>query len=273
MPELPEIEVLRGVLEERLTGAELTTAGLLHHGKTTMPGAELLPSLVGQRVRGVTRHGKMLEFRFDGGRSLVMHLMLWGRVGLYEGEREPSNQASFHMVFAGPLHLEVNRVAARDFAVLPTDQVSAYPTIAKQGPDALTISEGDFLRRALATRSGVKAALLDQEVVAGVGNAYADEILYEARLDPFATVKAAGEAGVRRVYGVMAPTLQRAIDQRAAHEYLYGVGKALGLAKKHDMMKVHRKAGEPCPSCGQPVKVVAKSGRETFYCEHCQTAP
>lgn len=272
MPELPEIDVLRSVLEERLTGAELTTVGLLHHGKTAMPGAELLPSLVGQRLRGVARHGKMLAFGFDRGLSLVMHLMLWGRVGLYEGEREPSNQTSFHMVFAGPLHLEVNRVAARDFAVLPSEGVAAYPPIAKQGPDALVVPAAEFARRALATRGSIKAALLDQAVVAGIGNAYADEILYEARVHPFTMMKTAGEAGVAKVHAAMAPTLQRAIDQRAAHEYLFGLGKTLGLAKKHDMMRVHNKEGEACPSCGQPVTLVEKSGRGTYFCEHCQPA-
>ncbi len=270
MPELPEIEIIRQALAEALVGRRLETAELLRQGKTSMLGADLLPHLVGQRLERIDRFGKLLAYRFDDGLTLVVHLMLIGRVGLYEGERKVSSQAVLHLGFEGPWHVEVMFVAARDIAALPNDLVAQYPPIVKLGPDALTVSDADFATQVLATRSTVKAALLDQAVVAGIGNAYADEILYEARMNPFTTVKTAGPGGVDEVYQSMAPTLQRAIDLRAGHEYLFGLGKTMGLAKKHDVMRVHNKAGEPCPTCGRPVTLVEKSGRGTFYCEHCQ---
>ena len=270
MPELPEIEVIRRSLAESLVGRRLEVAELLRQGKTSMLGAGLLPQLAGQRLQAIDRHGKRLAYRFDDGLTLVTHLMLIGRVGFYEGARTVSSQAVLHLGFEGPWHVEVMFVAARDLAVLPTDLAAQYPPIAKLGPDALTVSAGDFAKQVLATRSTVKAALLDQAVVAGIGNAYADEILYGARMNPFTTVKMAGHAGVGEVYQAMAPTLRRAIDLRAGGEYLYGLGKTMGLAKKHDVMRVHNKAGEPCPTCGRPVTLVEKSGRGTFYCEQCQ---
>lgn len=272
MPELPEIEILRETLADKLKGRQVETAELLRHGKTTMHNRDLLPAVAGQHLETVDRYGKMLGLHFDKGLSLVLHLMLIGRIGVYDGERTPKD-AILHLAFEGPVHVELVRVAARDLAVMPTDEVDDYPPIKKQGPDALAITADEFAHNLRKTRGPVKNGLMDQEVVAGIGNAYADEIMYAARMHPFTTVQQAGDEGVGRVYQVMTPTLRSAIEARAAAEYLYGIGKALGLAKKHDVMKVHNKEGEPCPECGQPVTLVEKGGRGTYFCAHCQPAP
>lgn len=273
MPELPEIEVVRGVLQEHLQGRALERARQLRRGKTTMTGEARMPALAGQRLERVQRFGKMLALEFDGGLAFLMHLMLTGRIGLWQGERTVSDAATFQLVFEGPWHVELMFVAARDVAVVPTEQLPVYPPIAKLGPDALAITAEEFQRRVLATRGTLKAALLDQEVVAGIGNAYADEILWEARLHPFTPVRAAGSAGVGAVYAAMGPTLRRAIELRAGYEYLFGMAQALGLTKKQAVMRVHNKQGEPCPACGRPVTMVEKGGRGTFFCEACQPAP
>ena len=268
MPELPEIEVTRRTIHERLVGLRLESVTLKRTGKTEMEGAEWLPLLEGKRLVDTARRGKMLVLHFEDGLSLVIHLMLIGRVALYRGTK--SSNPLLHLRFEGEQNLEVRFVAARSIALLPSDHLEAYPPIAKHGPDALTMSLDQFRDAVRRSRGPVKNVFMDQTLVAGIGNAYADEILYEARVHPLAPVASLSDAKVRALHASTAPVLQRAIDLGAAEEYVLYLGREAGLTSKHDLMRVHNREGLPCPSCVGSVEKVELGGRGTFFCPRCQ---
>ena len=268
MPELPEIEVTRRTIHERLVGLCLQSAALKRTGKTTMDGEEGLPLLEGKRLLDTGRRGKMLVLQFEGGLSLVIHLMLIGRIALYKGDK--SSNPLLRLRFEEDQNLEVRFVAARSIALLPSDRLDAYPPIAKQGPDALVITIDEFRGALKQARGPVKNVFMDQAFMAGVGNAYADEILYEARIHPVTPISALPDEQVRALHAAIAPVLQRAIDLGAAEEYVLYLGREAGLTSKHDLMRVHNREGEPCPNCGGPVEKVELGGRGTFFCPRCQ---
>jgi formamidopyrimidine-DNA glycosylase len=280
MPELPEIEVTRRVLRERLAGLRLEDAQLKREGKTVMPGAERLPELAGKRLTDVQRRGKMLVLEFDGGLSLLVHLMLIGRIALFPGGTRIPVEPRLRLFFEGPstgsggaVEMEVRFVAARSLGLVPAGDVDRHPTIAKQGPDALLLTREQFEKAVARTRGPVKDIFMDQANMAGVGNAYADEILHEARVHPMTPISALTEKQVDNLYSAIRPSLERAIEMGAAEEYLEDLGVVEGITAKHDLMRVHNRRGLPCPDCGTKVQMTVQKGRNTFCCPTCQKLP
>ena len=269
MPELPEIEVTRRLLRTRLRGHHVEDAHLKREGKTTMPGAEALPELRGRPLEELRRFGKILVFEF-GDLSLAAHLMLIGRIALFPGGRNIPVEPRLRLTFAEGEELEVRFVAARSLALLPTRDLQKYPAIAKQGPDALEISGEQFDEALRQVRGPVKNVFMEQERIAGIGNAYADEILFDARLDPFMPAGDLNEEQRERLYRAIAPALKRAIELGAAAEYVEDLGPVEGISAKGDLMRVHNRLGKPCPKCGGRVQMKLLKGRNTFFCPACQ---
>ncbi len=279
MPELPEIEVTRRVLKERLVGLRLEDAQLKREGKTVMPGAELLPQLAGRRLTDVQRRGKMLVLEFDpstgsgNGLSLLVHLMLIGRVALFPGGTRINVEPRLRLFFEGGKEMEVRFVAARSLALVPAGEMEKHPTIAKQGPDALLLTREQFQKALTRTRAPVKDVFMEQANMAGVGNAYADEILHEARVHPMTAISALTEKQADDLYAAIRPSLERAIEMGAAEEYLEDLGVVEGVTAKHDLMRVHNRRGLPCPDCRTKVQMTVQKGRNTFFCPTCQPLP
>jgi len=274
MPEIPELETIAAVLNRRIKGQAITSATVRIPVVVRQPAVpEFTATLTGNRFLGARRVGKYVLATLESGHVLAINLMLTGRLQLAEPGARLLARTSWIIAFENgkELRLAGERLDARVYLV-PIDKLAVVPQFSDMGPDALDPAlTFDVYRERLRKFTGqIKGVLVNHKFIAGTGNAYADEILYGARMNPFTTVKMAGHAGVGEVYQAMAPTLRRAIDLRAGGEYLYGLGKTMGLAKKHDVMRVHNKAGEPCPTCGRPVTLVEKSGRGTFYCEQCQ---
>lgn len=272
MPELPEIEVTRRTIHERLVGLCVKDIELKQTGKTTTHGAELASSLVGQKLANTGRRGKMLVLEFDNGVAMVIHLMLIGRIAIYKGEQPEPFSPLLHIWFEDDYSFEIRLVAARSIAFLPKELVDDYPPVAKQGPDALTITADQFETAVKKTRGPIKNVFMDQVAMAGVGNAYADEILFAARVVPQAAAKSLDDKAIKALYKNIAPTLQRAIDMGAAEEYVIYLGQEEGLSSKYDLMQVHGRSGRPCNVCGTRIKRVEQGGRHTYFCPNCQKA-
>src|SRR5437870_1983139 len=166
MPELPEIEVTRRVLKERLVGLRVERAELKREGKTVMPGAELLPELAGKQLTDVQRRGKMLVLQFESGLSLLVHLMLIGRIALFPGGARIPVEPRLRLFFEGGKEMEVRFVAARSLALVPAAEVDKHPTIAKQGPDALLLTREQFQKALARTRGPVKDVFMEQQNLA-----------------------------------------------------------------------------------------------------------
>ncbi|MBM0229070.1 MULTISPECIES: Fpg/Nei family DNA glycosylase [Micromonospora] len=271
MPELPEVEALAGYLRERAVGRRVdrVEVAAISALKTYDPA----PSAVaGRTLVDAGRHGKFLDVIFDGDLHLVVHL---ARAGwLHYREAFPSSAPL--RPGKGPIALRVRLDDGSGFdlteagtqkklaAYLVTD-VAQVPGVAKLGPDALRADLATFAERMRSRRGQVKGVLTDQSVLAGVGNAYSDEILHAAKLSPFAITDrladdqlAALHAATRTVLG---DAVRRSMGQRAAE--LKG--------EKRSGLKVHARTGLPCPVCGDTVREVSFADSSLQYCPTCQT--
>ena len=278
MPELPEVEALARFLDQRTTSTRIASLTLasLSALKTVQPS---LTDLVGQRVHAVTRHGKFLDLATEDGLHLVWHLSRAGWVQwkdeLPDGPVRPGK---------GPLALRVafvnddgepiggfdvteagtqKRLAL--YCVTSPDQV---PGIARLGPDALSegLTQEAFAEiLAAAGRAQIKGVMRDQSVIAGIGNAYSDEILHAARLSPFHPCSSLSPDEVATLYACMRDELSSAIDRSVGH----GTGTLKSEKKRN--MAVHGRGGEKCPVCGDTVLEVSFASSSLQYCPTCQT--
>ena len=271
MPELPEVEALASFLRDRAVGRVVARVDPVAISvlKTYDPPAT---ALAGLEVSGATRHGKFLDLDVSG-LHLVVHL---ARAGwLQWREQLPSAPPRMGK---GPIGLRVHLDDGSGFdlteagtkkglAVYVTTDVSTVPGIARLGVDPLSPEFTEELLAGLLAgqRAQVKGLLTDQSVIAGVGNAYSDEVLWEVGLSPFKPAKNLTEQDVSRLHAAIVDTLRAA------------VGRAEGLAagklkaEKKSGLNVHGRAGLPCPRCGDTVREVSFADKALQYCPTCQT--
>jgi formamidopyrimidine-DNA glycosylase len=279
VPELPEVQALAESLDRRLRGRRIAALAVSSIAalKTYDPPAA---SLAGREVAGVQRHGKFLDIEAAGtgagaeGASLhlVAHL---GRAGWMRW-RERSSDA--RLAQRGPLaaRLRFDDGAALDITEMGTEKRLALHVVrdpaevagvSRLGVDALDGRlDLERLRELLQRRPGtLKAALADQSLIAGVGNAYSDEILHAARLSPFARGDHLDDAALGRLLQALRETLGSALEHARALD-IDGLKEG-----KRSGMRVHGRTGEPCPVCGDTVREVSLASRSFQYCPGCQT--
>ena len=268
MPELPEVESLARFLAERATGRTVTRAelGSLSALKTYDPP---LSDLVGRTVTGTARRGKYLALDF-GGLALVTHLARGGwlqwRDALTTARAKPGK---------GPLALRLGfddgsgfditeQGTEKRLALWVVRDVAEVERVAGLGPDPL--EPGFDLAPLLAgRRAQLKGVLTNQSVVAGVGNAYSDEALHIAKLSPFRMADTLKPDEVARLQAAIIEVLNGAVARSA------GLPAAGLKAEKKSGMRVHGRAGEPCPECGDTVRSVSFATTSLQYCPTCQT--
>ncbi|MEU1279742.1 DNA-formamidopyrimidine glycosylase family protein [Streptomyces sp. NPDC005805] len=271
MPELPEVEALRGFLADRLDGRFVARVVPLAISvlKTYDPP---LSAIEGAEVTGVERHGKWLDIG-AGGLHLVIHL---ARAGWLRWKDE--FPATPPRPGKGPLALRTvlddgsgfdltEAGTTKRLAVHLVRDVADVPQIASLGPDPLADDFGpDAFRRVLAgEKRQLKGALRDQSMIAGIGNAYSDEILHAARMSPFKPVKNLDEAETAALYEAMRTTLRDAVERSR------GVAAGSLKSEKKSGLRVHGRTGQPCPVCGDTVREVSFSDSSLQYCPTCQT--
>ncbi len=271
MPELPEVNALVEFLDREMSGAvvagvELGSFSVL---KTFDPSID---SVAGLTVSGVTRHGKFIDIDVDGV-HLVIHLAKAGWVRWSTGFSETRIKMGNGPLAArvrldrgdGPHEgFDITEAGTRKgLAMYLVNDPADVPGIAALGPDPL--ADGFDLRPLLARHMQVKRLLRDQKIIAGVGNAYSDEILHAARLSPFALADTLDDAEVSRLETALRDILTEAVQQAR--------GKPAAELKdsKRTRMRVHGRTGEACPVCGDAVLEVVYSGSSLQYCPTCQT--
>ncbi|SCL39107.1 formamidopyrimidine-DNA glycosylase [Micromonospora pallida] len=271
MPELPEVEALADHLRRRAVGhrVERVEVAAISALKTYDPAPD---ALTGRQVLDAGRHGKFLDVRFEGDLHLVIHL---ARAGwLHYRESFPS--AVPLRPGKGPIALRVRLDDGSGFDLteagtqkslagyLVTDP-GQVPGVARLGPDALDADLATFSARLRSRRGQVKGVLTDQQVLAGVGNAYSDEILHAARLSPFALTNRLTDEQLGTLHDatrrVLGDAVARSVGQRAAE--LKG--------EKRSGLKVHARTGLPCPVCGDTIREVSFADSSLQYCPGCQT--
>ena len=274
MPELPEVETIRRDLEPLVVSREIEAVEV---DPATLPLLSDLPldalraGLVGRRIISLGRRGKYLLFGLDDGQTFVTHLRMTGRLLWRESNAPEETYERGRIRLAGGHDLRWSDL--RKFGTWRlVDDVAEVAS--KLGPEPLdpefTVA---YLRTLLAGRAApVKAVLLDQRRVAGLGNIYVDEALFEAGIRPDATAGDIGPAAVRRLHAACRAVLERGIENRGAsfRDYVDAQGAE---GRQHMYVQVFRRDGKPCYRCGTTIRRSVVGGRGTHYCPKCQRRP
>ncbi len=269
MPELPEVETLRRDLSRLYAGDRLLSLTVTGRRTVRRHRPELLAALEGRELAGVGRLGKYLWFRWDDSQVLVAHLRMSGQL-LALGPEAPALPHT-HALFAFARAGELRFVDPRTFGELFLSEGTVPVELGHLGPDALQAGPA-YLRRALAgRRAPLKSLLVDQRVVAGIGNIYADEICFDARLRPDRPGGSLRPVQVSRLAGSVRTVLEAAIEARgstlADRQYRDLLGEAGHYQLEH---KVYGRSGMACVSCGRAVERVRFGAKSAFSCPRCQ---
>ncbi len=270
MPELPEVETIRRDLAPRVVGRRFTAVEI-------MPGAEkvvVVPSpaefcraLAGLRIEGIERRGKYLLFPVSDGRHLIVHLRMTGAL-IHRSAGAPEDS---YLRVRFPLD-DKTELRYTDLRKLGMMWLVVDPTlvVGKLGPDALEALQPTTLRSLLEGRGApVKAVLMDQTRLAGLGNIYADEALFLAGVRPSRPAGGLTGAEVRRLHRAVGAVLEEAMGHRGSsfRDYVDGEGRG-GMHQLH--VKVYRRTGEACHVCGAIIERIKVGGRSSHFCPHCQ---
>lgn len=277
MPELPEVETVVRGLRPKLEGRILKRVEQRRPDLRFPLPRDFVTRLAGRRVERIGRRAKYLLAFLDDGQVLLCHLGMSGRMIIVEslpGRPRPPLERHDHVVFTTDAGVEVRFNDARRFGVmdlLAAEELEAHPLLRDLGPEPLG---NDFNGPALAAalkgkRSPIKAALLDQRVVAGLGNIYVCEALHAAGLSPRRQAYTVQGGRAERLAAAVRRVLTRAIEAGGSslRDYVQTDGE-LGYFQ-HEWT-VYGREGEPCMACGVPIRRLVQSARSTFYCARCQ---
>jgi formamidopyrimidine-DNA glycosylase len=264
VPEGPEVETYRARLEPRLVGRTFSRVRV-HDHRLTMPFEpwEVEAELEGERVASVERRGKYLLIRFESGLALVVHLRMTG--GFPEASSTHERAVIDLDDGTGVSYRDVRRFGT--WHVLSPTELEDYLS-ARLGPEPLgsRFTTRFLTERLSRRRAPLKSVVLDQRVVAGLGNIYADEALWHARLHPLRRAAALGPEEVARLRRGVRLALRRGIRRQGAN---LGDG-AYPQGSMQDEFRVYGRDGEPCRRCRTPIEKTRVAGRGTHYCPSCQ---
>ena len=272
MPELPEVESLAAFLRAHATGHAVVRADAASFSvlKTFDPP---LADLTGQVITEVGRHGKFLDISCDQGLHLVIHLARAGwlrwRDELPPAPPKPGKgPLAFRLALDDGSGFDLTEAGThKRLAVYLVGDPAEVPGVASLGPDPL---DPDFTVDALAKllsgrRTQVKGVLRDQRIIAGIGNAYSDEVLHAAKMSPFKIAASMTQADVAIRYDAIKSTLAEAVERSA------GMAAADRKSEKKSGLRVHGRTGQPCPECGDTISEVSFADSALQYCPTCQT--
>jgi formamidopyrimidine-DNA glycosylase len=268
MPELPDVEIFRRRLDHTATGRRITDVKVKDARLLDGVSArELERRLVGRRIRSTERHGKHLIAGLDDGSALILH---FGMTGTIETSAEDAAAPRYEVLHIGLGKDRWASVTSRRKLghIWLTSDVATFLKDHSQGPDALAkpLDADAFGTALVAKRSVLKTALMDQARIAGIGNIYADEILFQARLHPLTQVGDLERDQLERLYRTTIWVLLQAIARSVMAE-----GPA--SAFPDDWLSAHREPGGRCPRCRALLATIKTGGRTGYFCSRCQPRP
>jgi formamidopyrimidine-DNA glycosylase len=259
MPELPDVEVFKRYLDstglhQKIEQVELRDKKIL--GKAS--ANSISKTLQGRRFESTRRHGKHLFVELGDDGWLVLHFGMTGFLQYFKGQEEDPRYHVLVVSFDNGYHLAY--CSRRKLGTVDlTDDPDTFIDQEKLGPDALTLDFDRFEQLLKGRRGSIKSLLMNQGAMAGVGNIYSDEILFQAEIHPKTAVNELNDAQRRKLFAKLKEVLDTAIDCKADPENL-----------PHDYLLPHRSEGEPCPHCDQPLAQIRFSGRTAYYCPRRQ---
>jgi formamidopyrimidine-DNA glycosylase len=269
MPELPEVETIKNELSPHVTGREITGVTLRWDGMVKTPSAdEFCSRITGRKIADLTRRGKYLFFHLSGGDILVMHMKMTGSL-LINPENDKFTRAVIHLDGGMEMHFwdprKFGRMWLTDDECTVTGQLGPEPL-----DDGFSI---EMLANMLKGRTApVKPVLLDQSIIAGIGNMYADEALFDAKIHPSRPANSLSAGEVARLHDAITCVLNAALVNKGASVRNYiRPGGETGTA--HFEFRVAHGVGKECPIHHVPIKRIVVRGRGTYYCPECQPEP
>ncbi|GGH22777.1 Fpg/Nei family DNA glycosylase [Paenibacillus segetis] len=269
MPELPEMENYRIQLSKHILDLPITEV-VINREKSINKDAETFSAeLIGRQVIFVERRGKHLVFHLDNGRRLVLHLMLGGLMYLGSKTDRPDRTTQIEIGFGQEMVLYFIGLRLGHLHVHSAKEVEEI--MSHLGPEPLDrkMNESRFIEIFRKRRGSLKTALLNQEVIAGIGNCYADEIAFTAELLPSAKLQQFSEEDLSRLYHSMREVMISATEAGGYMEMSFKVGDTL-TGGSNDLCRVYDREGETCPRCGDVIVKGEMNGRKVFYSPGCQ---
>jgi len=269
MPELPEVETIKNELLPHITGRRITGVTLFWEGIVRQPSVEEFHSrITGQKITGITRRGKYLIIGLSSGDLLIIHLKMTGSLLVSQDSSEPPKYTR------AVIHLDKNTdIFFRDPRKFGMMQLvkDKNSIVAKLGPEPL---EADFTPQVLAQRltkrtAPIKALLYDQGFIAGIGNMYADEALFAARVHPLRPGESLSQEEVARLHGAIRQVLRSAIGYKGASVDTYFRPDGTPGTAQFEF-KVAHCGGKSCPNCGTPIERIVVRNRGSYFCPKCQ---
>lgn len=274
MPELPEVETVVRTLRPVLMGRVVAGIRLIWKPVLRRGSERGLKRLSGLRVSGISRRGKMAVIELEDGSRLVFHLKMTGQLFIVA----PGEPADKHLRLVigfedGGPELRFRDVRKFGFMLcLKKGEEESCRELASLGPEPLEMEPAEFARRLEGRRAGIKSLLLNQEVLAGVGNIYADEALFGARIHPAQRASELGRGALVRLHRSLRKVLRRAIAAGGSslRDYVDGRGRRGRFQRMH---RVYGREGEACVVCGKSIRRIRVGGRSSHFCPRCQKPP
>lgn len=273
MPELPEVETVRRSLTGEVVGLQILDCRVLYprvlpaHEKTAF-----CEELLGRLICDIRRRGKYLLFVLDNDHYLVVHLRMTGQLLLYGTEApKPHHHTSVVLELSSnkQLHFHDQRRFGT-FYLLSELNLNSVEGLRTLGPEPLSDSfTVEYLERAVQSKSPIKSVLLNQRRIAGLGNIYADEVLYRAGIAPTALGSALQRPAIERLHRAVQTVLQEAVDLGGTTIRDYVNGRH-ARGSFQNRLQVYGQAGEPCPRCAATIRRLKISGRSSHFCPNCQ---
>jgi formamidopyrimidine-DNA glycosylase len=268
MPEVPDLEAIRKFFNRTVAGKTIEKVDTPIPVVIRVPRDEFVRLLTGDTLGEVHRHGKFLLFTLGSGRVMVINPMLTGRFALSKPSEKRPARTCFALGLSDGTELRYadQRVMGRVYLATP-ETLETLPQFGEMGPDVLSpaLTEAVFAQRLRKYSGQIKSVLVNHQFVAGIGNAYADEILWVARVHPYRRRSQMSDEEVSALYAATREVLEWA--EPIVWEKM---GETLDYKEWRDHLRVHRRGGEPCPRCGTTISEITAGQRITSFCRNCQ---
>jgi len=269
MPELPEVETIARDLHNVLSGQKVMAAEFLNTAIREDCTRFAPTVLIGNNLESVSRRGKNLIFRFQNNFAIVCHLKMTGRL-IIDADL-PNNKKHLHF----QMQFDKSRLSFYDvrkfgrICITDLSGLEKHPRLRKLGPEPFALTSDEFVKLVKLRNKPIKLILMDQEIIAGIGNIYADESLYDAGIKPTLKPSKISRPRLIKLLESIVKVLTISINNRgtSVDDYLDGHGQKGNF---QNLIKVYGKTGQPCPTCGAKIKRVVLGGRSTHYCTRCQ---
>jgi formamidopyrimidine-DNA glycosylase len=274
VPELPEVETIVRCLRPCLLGLRIKDVRLRCRKLLRNSSPAVLVRLKGQQIIGLRRRGKMILLDLAAGHTLVFHLKMTGQL-LFCSHPKPYDKHTHVIISFRQSRADLRFRDIRKFGfvlVAGTSEVEGAAELRNLGPEPLGLGLPAFRELLRGRRGRIKPLLLNQSFVAGIGNIYADEILFEARIHPESDVSRLGERELHRLWNALQLVLKRAVKFRGTsiRDYRDSDGRE---GNYQDRLHVYGRAPRPCPRCGRRLERTRIAGRSSSYCPSCQRRP